>query len=60
MDIQAFKLELKALLKKHDAYLGVDLDGDTHCLTTHFVLGGSGNEETILLHNSQYIDESDL
>lgn len=36
--LQEFNKDLKALLEKYNAYLWIDLDGDTHGVSAHIVV----------------------
>jgi hypothetical protein len=57
--INEFKKELKALLKKYDACLNVNVDGDTHGLLYDFEVELS-NKTYILKAGNNYLDASDI
>ena len=57
--ITPFVQELAALLKKYDASLSVDIDGDTHGLITNFEVS-IGGQTRIVGHHVSSIDASDL
>jgi len=60
--LKAFKRELKDLLIKYGVSLEVDLDGDTHCLTTNFIVysNKNTNDFNILSHYNTTLSPSDL
>lgn len=57
--IQAFKIELKALLEKYNATIGCDIEGDTHCLTTTMVVE-IDRKDYVLSGGQSYIDKGDI
>jgi hypothetical protein len=59
-DLKNFKKELADLLEKYNCDLEVTLDGDTHCLTTNFVVSDNRNWEAILNRYETWISASDL
>lgn len=62
LDVEAFKKELAELLWKYNAYLGVDINGDTHGLRTNFVVGTNNQsaKETVLSEGDSYLYPTDL
>lgn len=61
LDIEAFKKELAELLWKHNAYLGVDINGDTHGLRTNFVVGTNTPRRTeTLIQGDSWLYPCDL
>ncbi len=54
-----FKEELRDLLDKYNACLFVELDGDTHGLSTNFMVELEG-EDRMICEGSSGIDYSDL
>jgi hypothetical protein len=56
-----FQQELKSLLAKYDAALGVDIEGDTHCLSTYFFVSDSRmSVRYCIVECATYIDSSDI
>ncbi len=57
-DIDAFKMELAALLEKHDVTLNVALEGDLHGVDENFeVYNNKNDEDRHILHSyNGYID----
>lgn len=60
LNAQQFKHELHALLKRHGATLGVNIEGDTHGLTYDFVVMDFSEKETVIAEGVQFVDHSDL
>jgi hypothetical protein len=60
IDVGSFKKELSELLKKYDATIGVDIDGDTHNLRYNFILADRYDREQILVDGYRFIDWKDL
>lgn len=62
LDVEVFKIELAKLLWKHNAYLGVDINGDTQGLRTNFVVGinALSMKKTVLSEGNSYLSASDL
>ena len=60
IDMNDFCRDLRALLSKYRVDIGVDVIGDTHGVTTHFVVTDSHNNSHILNHYSSYLSASDL
>ena len=60
LNVSKFCKELKILLKKYNATLGVDINGDTHGIDTNFIVQDSNGKDYILNHYTAYIDHSDL
>lgn len=61
-DLAQFKKDLRNVLVKHNVDIGVNLEGDTHCLGTTFVVhtaGGFGKDYVLAPH-AHYLDASDL
>lgn len=58
--LNEFVCELSSLLAKHKVDIGVDLDGDTHGLSTSFVVEDEHGGSHILNDFSSYVDASDL
>lgn len=58
--IHGFKKELQELLNKYGATLRVDLEGDTHCLGTTFVVDFNSGETATLKEYDNYLNASDL
>lgn len=56
--LQAFKIELKALLEKYNATIGCNIDGDTHGLITTMVV--ELDKKDYVLSNDCYIDKGDI
>lgn len=56
--INDFKAELKALLKKYDASIGCNLDGDTHCLLTEMEI--EVGKESEIINNDTYLCHDDI
>lgn len=54
-----FKAELTALLRKYNATIGVDIEGDTHGLLYNFTVELDGKDH-LLCEGYRYIDASDL
>lgn len=57
--VSEFKAELAALLRKHNATIGVDIEGDTHGLLYDFTVE-INNKDYVLCEGNRYIDVSDL
>ena len=60
IDIKELKKDLCELMRKHDCFLGVDIDGDTHGMFTDFVAIDSKGKSHILNPHYEYIDVHDL
>jgi hypothetical protein len=61
-ELKAFKTDLRALLEKHNASIGVNLDGDLEGVYTDFAVGfkgGFGPDHIIASHKS-WIDAKDI
>lgn len=60
LNAQQFKHELHALLKRHGATLGVNIEGDTHGLTYDFVVMDHSENEIVIAEGMPFVDLSDL
>jgi len=60
MNMVEFKRELRELLNKHQVSIGVDVEGDTHGISTNFVVLDNDGKTHILNHYSSYLDPHDL
>lgn len=60
IDMNDFCRDLHALLSKYNVYIGADVNGDTHGVTTNFVVTDYHNNTHILNHYSSYLSASDL
>ena len=58
-EFKEFKAELSALLKKYNACIGVDVQGDTHGLMYDFTVEINRKDYTLVEGNA-YIDVNDL
>jgi len=59
--VKGFCEELRALYAKYDMYLGVNLEGDTHGLSTKFMLiDKDHNDVEVLNHYNSYLDIEDI
>jgi len=61
-NIDQFKLELKALLKKHNVALGVEMEGDTYGIyQTDFVaIDNNTHKVHVVNGDSLYVDAKDI
>lgn len=59
-ELLAAKRDLKKVMLKHKISLGVAIDGDTHGISTNFVLAGLDDKEHILAHHTDWIYHNDL
>lgn len=57
--IEAFKIELKALLEKYNATIGCDIDGDTHGLLTTMVVE-IDRKDYVLNSGESYMESRDI
>lgn len=59
MNPEHFKKELAALLEKYNAWIYVELDGDTHCVGETLII--EMNDKVILsIKNQGYLESDDL
>jgi hypothetical protein len=58
--VASFKAELRELLGKYRACLGVDIDGDTQGMSTDFTVDFSDGPEIVLSPHQSYLAASDL
>ena len=59
-NLDDFKKDLKALLKKHNASIGVDIDGDTHCISETIVVYDDSSNKVYNLIKMDCLDHNDL
>ena len=63
-DFDGFRQELRALLAKYNVSIGVEIEGDTHCLSTNFVVESNGSyyerKQVVLDYYTQMINASDI